>query len=402
MSDTEKITMIREAIPASQNTVYFNTGSVGPISTITSAAIQESNASELRDGRANMAGFMAMMQNKTDLRQAFADLVKAKPAEIALTHHTTDGMNIAAHGLAWQAGDEIITTTLEHPGGLLPLYVLRQRFGVTVRVIDLPADIAPEEVVARLEAAITPRTRLLAMSHVGWNTGMRMPLAEIVAMAHRHHVLTLFDGAQAAGAIPLDLPASGVDFYTVSGQKWLGGPEGTGALYVRGESLSRLSPTFVGYSSMDMIGRHDWTGYFLPQPDARRFEVGTVYRPAIKAMLANLRWLAHEVGWDWIHARIAALHDYSRAALTAMPGVTVISPRGPQAGLVVFNLAGYDPARVTLKLGEENIIVRFIGEPYALRISTGFYNTEADVDRLIEALEAIQQLDPESLPEWKW
>ena len=402
MSDQEKIAMIREAIPASQNTVYFNSGSVGPTSTVTSRAIRESDTLELMEGRASMAGFMAMMQTKSDLRQAFADLVKAEPAEIALTHHTTDGMNIAAHGLAWQAGDEIVTTTLEHPGGLLPLYVLRQRQGVVVKVVDLPADISPQEVVARLEAAITPRTRLLAMSHVAWNTGMRMPMDEIVTMARRHHVLTLFDGAQAAGAIPLDLPASGVDFYTVSGQKWLGGPEGTGALYVRGESLSLLSPTFVGYSSMDPIGRHDWTGYYLPQRDACRFEVGTVYRPAITAMLANLGWLANEVGWPWIYARIAALHDYARQALAALPGVTVISPPGPQAGLVVFSLAGYDPARVTLKLAEEKIVLRFISEPYALRISTGFYNTEADVDRLIEALQAIQKLDPELLPEWNW
>jgi L-cysteine/cystine lyase len=108
------------------------------------------------------------------------------------------------------------------------------------------------------------------------------------------------------------------------------------------------------------------------------------------------------VGWPWIHARIAALHDYARQALAALPGVTVISPPGPQAGLVVFSLAGYDPARVTLKLAEEKIVLRFISEPYALRISTGFYNTEADVDRLIEALQAIQKLDPELLPEWNW
>lgn len=402
MSDTEKITMIREAIPATQNKVYFNTGSVGPISAITSDRIRQGDTLELQEGRATMAGFMATLQTKTDLRQAFADLVKASVEEIALTHHTTDGMNIVAHGLSWQSGDEIITTNLEHPGGLLPLYVLRQRFGVIVKVIDLPAHISPAEVVTRLEAAITPRTRLLAMSHVAWNTGMRMPMAEITAMARQHHVLTLFDGAQAVGAIPLDLPASGVDFYAMSGQKWLGGPEGTGALFVRRENLNLLAPTFVGYVSMDPIGRHDWTGYFLPQPDARRFEVGTVYRPAIGAMLANLTWLREQVGWEWIHARIAALHDYSRAALAATPGVTVISPPGPQAGLVVFNLDGYDPARVMLKLDDEDIILRFISEPYALRISTGFYNSEADVDRLIAALRAIQQIDPESLPEWTW
>ena len=402
MNDSEKLAMIRDAMPATAKLAYFNAGSVGPIATITVNAIQEGNTAELSEGRANMAAFMRSKQTTNDLRALMAQLVNAGLDEITITHNTTDGMNIAAHGLNWQPGDEIITTKLEHPGGLLPFYVLRERFGVVVKIIDIPADISPDEVIDRFEAAITPRTRLLAFSHVAWNTGMCLPLTGIVAMAHRHHVLSAVDGAQGAGAVPLDLPATGVDFYALPGQKWLCGPEGIGALYVRRESLSLLRPTFVGYRSMDPDGGHDWAGYYTPQKDARRFEAATVYRPAIKGMVANLNWLQETVGWGWIYARIAHLAEYAHRALSALPGVTVITPPGPQAGLITFNVDGYDPPRVMTKLGEEGIVLRFVPTPHALRISTGFYNSEADIDRLVAGLQAIQKIDPELLPEYEW
>ncbi len=391
--------MIRESMPVTQKKVYLNTGAVGPLSTITSQALQQGNQRELVEGRSDVNEFLAFKETKAVLRRAFAGLVKAAPEQIALTHHTTDGMNTIAHGLNWRPGDEIVTTNFEHPGGLLPLYVLRQRFGVVVKVIAFSA--ADVSVIDRLQAAITPRTRLLAISHVTWNTGSCLPLAEIVAMAHRYNVLVLVDGAQAVGAMKLNLPASGVDFYAMPGQKWLCGPEGIGAMYIRSDNLNVIAPTYVGYASMDGNAGHDWSGNYMPHPDARRYEVATVYRPAIRAMIDNLVWLDETVGWEWIHHRIASLAEYAYRKLNATSGVTVLSPGRPQSGLVVFNLDGYDPARVVLKLSEEGIILRFLNEPAALRISTGFYNNEEDIDRLIAALQAVQEMDPDLLPVWE-
>ncbi|MEW5960823.1 MAG: aminotransferase class V-fold PLP-dependent enzyme, partial [Chloroflexota bacterium] len=394
----EKITQIRQVMPVTRQKVYLNTGVCGPLSTVLDEVLRQSQAAELAEGRASVAGFQMLRQARDDLRAALARLVKADPSQIALTHHTTEGMNIISHGLNWQPGDEIVTTDLEHPGGLLPLYVLRQRRGVAVHVVPLTADDSPEAIVARLETAITPRTRLLAWSHVAWNLGARLPLAEIVAMAHRRHVLTLVDGAQSMGAIPLDLPASGVDFYAFPGQKWLCGPEGLGGLYVRSERLSLVWPTFAGYATIAGPGKYDAAGSFMPAAGAARFEVGTVNRPMLQAMVANLAWLGETIGWDWIHARIAHLSGYAHAALSALAGVRVITPAAARAGLITFSLEGYDPARVMIRLAEEGLILRYIDHPYALRISTGFYNTEADIDRLVAALQAIQDSDPESLP----
>jgi L-cysteine/cystine lyase len=117
-------------------------------------------------------------------------------------------------------------------------------------------------------------------------------------------------------------------------------------------------------------------------------------------MMVNLSWLEETIGWEWIYNRIIYLARYAYNALSRLSGVTVITPSGPQAGLISFNLDGYDPARVMTKLMQDNIILRFIPHPYVLRISTGFYNTEADIDRLIAALEAILTSDPESLPKY--
>ena len=383
MSESQKITQIRQMMPAVQNKVYLNTGTCGPLSTLTIDAMNQANTQELQEGRADLSGFKILKETIDELRAAFARLVKVTPQEIALTHHTTEGINIVAHGLTWQPGDEIVTTTSEHEGGLLPIYTLRQRYGVNVKVID----IAPDEVLAQLGEAITPRTRLLVISHVLWNTGTRLPLNDIVALARRRHVLVLVDGAQSAGSIPLDLPATNVDFYALPGQKWLCGPEGIGALYVRQGRLSLVSPTFVGYSSLEDAHSYDFTGYFQPvRNSARRFEVGTIYRPGMRGMAANLKWLDETIGWEWIYNRIEHLAEYARQALRELPGITILTPSGPQAGLVTFNMDGLDPSKTMLKLAQDGIILRFIRYPYALRISTGFYNTEEDIDRLVTTL----------------
>jgi L-cysteine/cystine lyase len=383
MSEFQKVAQIRQTMPAVQNKVYLNTGTCGPLSTLTIDTMNQANTQELQEGRAELSGFKHLAETMAELRAAFAHLVKANPSEIALTHHTTGGINIVAHGLNWQPGDEVVTTTSEHEGGLLPAYVLRQRHGVDVKIID----ITPDNVIAELEAAITPRTRLLLISHVLWNTGARLPLQNIVTMAHQHNVLVLVDAAQSAGSIPLDLPATGVDFYAFTGQKWLCGPEGIGALYVRQDRLSLVSPIFVGFSTLENIDGYDLSGNFLPARDsARRFEVGTIYRPGIYGMLANLKWLDETVGWDWIHQRIEHLAEYARNTLRKLPGTTILTPPGGQAGLVTFNVAELDPTKTMLKLSNDGIIVRFIRHPYALRISTGFYNSEEDIDRLVTAL----------------
>ena len=397
MTDDEKARLARAEMPVTGRKTYLNTGTAGPLARVTQEALEAGGRFDYETGRGTFSSFPRLMEDIVELRARFAALMGVGDYEVALTHHTTDGVNIVANGIAWQAGDEVVTTSAEHEGGLLPLYVQKRRHGVTVRVVDIGTGDSPDEIAVKLGRAIGPRTRLLAISHVNWNTGLRMPIESIAAIARERDVLTLVDGAQSAGAIPMELASSGVDFYAAPAQKWLCGPEGIGALWVRAESLALLEPTFIGFFSLVDTSSYDLSGNFMPAPGARRFEVGTVYRPAVKAMCANLEWLSEELGWSWIHARIAALAERARSALLEIPEVEMVTPSCAGSGLLTFALRGYDHSRVVAELEKSGIVVRNLHDPDALRVSTGFYNNDEDIARLVEGLRAITAMDPEAL-----
>lgn len=383
MTDQDKLADIRQELPAVSECAYLNTGTCGPLPRRTTNAIQTEAERELLRGRIDFDGYMRLLRATNELRERMARLLGADAEEIALTHHTTEGMNIGTWGLNWKPGDELITTTLEHEGGLLPAYMAGRRLGVTVRVVDLGSGEA--DVVGQLEQAITPRTRLISVSHVSFSSGARLPLAEIVEMAHRHRVLVLADGAQSAGAMPIDLHALGVDMYAVPGQKWLCGPEGIGALYVRRDRLSEIQPTNVGFLSLWPDLRIDFTGEFQLSPDARRYEVGSVFRPAYYGMLESLRWLEDEVGWSWAFERIAALSQEAVTMLEGLDGVRVLTPPN-RAGLIAFTLDGHAPDEVVAGLAQRGIRIRPIKHFRCLRVCTGFFNTSEELSLLADAL----------------
>jgi L-cysteine/cystine lyase len=340
---------------------------------------------ELVHGRIDSEDLMRLLATADDVRARFAALLGADAREIALTHHTTEGMNIGTWGLGWRPGDELVTTSLEHEGGLLPVYMAARRLGLTGRVVDV--GLGDGDVVERLEQAFTARTRLLSISHVSFMNGAQFPLAEIIDMAHRHHVLVLVDGAQSAGVIPLDVHGLDVDLYAVPGQKWLCGPEGMGALYVRKDLWGEVLPTWTGFLSVYPGMNYDLTGEFMLAPDARRYEVGSIFRPGLYGMQASLQWLEEEVGWGWAFSRIGALAQEAAGMLAGLPGVRILTP-GTPAGLVSFTLEGQEPEAVVNGLAARSlpIRIRWIKLLRCLRISTGFYNTSEDLLALREAL----------------
>lgn len=379
-----KIAAIRQELPVVERQVYLNSGTAGPLPRRTMAAIAALNERHLLDGRAIFKPYIEeYIPLLGELRASFARLLGATAAEIALTHHTTEGMNIALWGLNWQPGDEIVTTTQEHPGGLLPAYAVARRFGLGVRLVEV--ETTPDDAAAAILAALSPRTRLVALSHVLYSTGAVLPVAAIAAEAHRRGVLVAVDGAQAAGAIPVTVRELGVDFYAVPGQKWLCGPEGVGALYVARERLSDLAPTFVGFFSIRDEEAMDLTGHFLPAAGAQRYEQGTLYWPALFGMQESLRWLEAEVGWPWIYEQTAAITQRCRALLAALPGVTVHTP-APHGPLTTFSIDEVEAMTAATRLADEGIVVRSIPHSNRLRTATGFFNTEEDLARLCEGL----------------
>ena len=207
-------------------------------------------------------------------------------------------------------------------------------------------------------------------------------------MGRERGIPVLIDGAQSAGAIPVDVKALDVDFYAIPMQKWLCGPDGTGALYVRKESLDHVAPTSVGYWSIKHEEGHSEEMELAE--GAQRFEVGGRQTAALAGQCAVLSWLEETVGHQWLFERISSLSAYAYHALKALPGVTMLTPRPGTSGLVSFLLEGRDVKEVVKQLcNEHNIYIRDIPSTKSLRVSTGFYNTEDEIDTLVHALRAL-------------
>ncbi len=313
-------------------------------------------------------------------RQAAARLVGAAPEDVALTQNTTHGMNLGVASIDWRQGDEVVSTTTEHPGCLVPLHVLEKRFGVRVNLIPPPAT------AEKVEAAMGPKTRLVALSHVDWTSGEVLPLEEICALARERDVLTLVDGAQSVGNIPVDAPSSGVEMYAFTGHKWVLGPEGMGAFYVR--SGCDVPSTNVGFLSLLDPSTFDADGGYELRSDARRFEASTM-SPVLAVGFATAAEAVHErgeAGFEGIRHRANLLMDL----LSELPRVTLRSPRPAKSGLVSFEVEGAAAKEVAERLLEKQFVLRYIPGPRSyIRASTHLFNVEEEIEALVKAVGAL-------------
>ncbi len=351
---------------------------------------------ELRTGRAHEAFVEESVQRAEEARSAVAAVLTTDPSHIALTHSTADGMNIATWAIDWKAGDRLVTTSLEHPGGISAAWSLRERFGVELVVADVGLG-EPERVFAALDEAIVPGTRLVAVSHVSWATGARLPVDRIVSLAHERGALVAIDGAQAAGAIPIAVEEIGTDFYAASGQKWLCGPEGTGALYCASSVLDRPRTVFGSWWSFESF---DLQANGRLWPDARRFEASTLHKPSVVGFARSCAWLAMFLGFPWIHERTARLAEMAVSILGDVPGVEVLTPRQSMAGIVTFRIDGW-PAKEALRelSARTYAIARTVAPLNAIRISTGFFNTAGELGRFRDGVALLAAHTPDTLPQ---
>ncbi len=382
MPDLTHLERIRQQMPATTKNIFLNAGSFGPLPSCVLQAMQEQIQEEWQNGRLGAAAFEAMGKIYGDARSSVARLLNAELDEIALTDNTGEGLNIISNGIQWHEDDEVITTNHEHMSLLAPLYQLRDRYGIVVRFADIgPAAELP--VLKPIADLVTSRTRLISVSHVTWTTGAVLNISEVAYMGREWGIPVLIDGAQSAGAIPVDVKALGIDFYAIPMQKWLCGPDGTGALYVRKDALSYVSPTYVGPWSIKHEEGLEWELL----ESAQRFEVGGRQTAAIAGQAAVLKWLEQTVGHQWLFERIASLSGYAYKALSEVPGLTILTPQPGESGLVSFKLEGRDDAEIVTYLRDKhNIYIRNIPTTKSLRISTGFYNTEEEIDKIVAAL----------------
>ncbi|HEY7828124.1 MAG TPA: aminotransferase class V-fold PLP-dependent enzyme [Candidatus Limnocylindrales bacterium] len=395
--EAEKVAGLRQALPATSAGIYLNTGTCGPLPAETAAAMAELADWELRLGRGSPDTLYDILQRMEEARASVAAIIGADIRDMALTHAATEAMNIATWGIDWQPGDLAVTARRsEHAGGLAALYGVRDRFGIELDLVDI-GDGEPAHVLEAFDRAIRPGTRLVSLSHVSHATGTVLPIAEISTLAHERGALVAIDGAQAVGAMPVDVAALGVDLYAIAGQKWLLGPEGTGALYVAPAALERLRPTYASFWAFE---EHDLEGVARLWPNARRFE-GTsgVNHGLVIGFARSCGWLSMYVGLEWAHARTARLARQTADRLAAIPGVSLITPPSAMAGLVVFSLTGWPAETIVDELGARIFVIsRPVKDYDAVRFSVAWFNTEAELERTLELVAELARHTPESMP----
>jgi L-cysteine/cystine lyase len=376
--DREKIDQLRSQLPALQGSTYFNAGSNGPISKPAHDLLIQKASEEYTAGRADLAFYGQCRDCANHLRETIAGIFNAKVSEVAIMRSTTEGMNAALNGVMWRPGDEIITTQLEHICLFAAIGSVSHRHGVTARMVDIGN--GGGDVLGAIADATTPRTRVIAISHVQWTSGAVMPLREIARFARERGILTIIDAAQGGGQVMVDFPALEVDAYCVAGQKWLCGPNSSGIMLMREDRLGDFRTSYLRY------GAFDGSGYVLPPAGAMRFEMGESYSPAISAFDRGLEWMRDEVGFEWLTKRNTALGKRCIQALKKVKGVTITTPEDKMAGMVCFNIEGMHPRDVSEKLAARGHTIRFVDQkPGATtaRISAAWWCTEDEVDDLV-------------------
>jgi L-cysteine/cystine lyase len=357
---------VRARFPVLERFAYLNAGTFGPLARATLGAVEAEQRSAGELGRGGKAYFEGMLETRERVRAALAAQIGAPAEHVALTTSTTDGCNVVVRGLGLGADDEVVTTDSEHFGLIGPLIASGAKLRIA-RLKGRPAD----EALASICAEVTPRTTLIAVSHVLWLTGHRIPVAEL---REATGVPVLVDGAQGAGAIPVD--ATGVDFYTVSAQKWLCGPDSTGALYVREPDRLRVSaPSYFAQAEYDLEAPS-----FVPKPGAARHDGGWIPTPSLAGLEAALTDLP-----EWRFARAAELATRCREVLTEA-GYEVVTEPG-HSTLVSFRVPG-DPAALATRCYEAGVVIRDLPGTDLLRVSCGYWTSEDDLQRLVAALRA--------------
>ena len=358
MFDVQKF---RKEFLVCKDFAYMNAGTFGPLPRDCTTQMQRFSILESKRGRSgdNYLGETSCMWR--GLRDHFSYLINASSDEIALTRSTSDGINAVLWGFGLKSGDEIVTSTEEHPGLLAPLAAVKKTLGVHIRAVPLSA----------LAESVDQNTTMVACSHVSWVTGALAPLGELAKL----DVPVLLDGAQALGAIPVDVRRLGCEFYAAPGQKWLCGPDGTGMLYVADEWRDRLSLAWPHYGS---LGNTDRPLDLVPNRGASRFDSGFFPGPAAAGLIGSFQFLG-DVGWDKIHNQAL---DQTEKARTVLAEHFELKPA---SDTTLISWQQKDAERVVEKLAEERVIVRSIPSRFLVRASIGAWTSDDDIDRLVEA-----------------
>jgi L-cysteine/cystine lyase len=373
----------RSQFPALSNKIYFNYGGQGTMPQGAMDAISQSQAHIQSIGPFGSEAYSWIAPQIQASREAIASTLNVPSDTITLTGNVTIGCNIAMWGIDWHAGDHLLLSDCEHPGVIATAQEIARRFGVEVTTCPLMATLNEGDPISIIAENLRPKTRLVVLSHVLWNTGQVLPIDKIVEVCRSNNSLLLIDAAQSVGVIPLDLTALGVDLYAFTGHKWLCGPAGVGGLYVRPETRESLHPTFIGLSGIITNNQAQPTGW---QPDGRRYEVSTLptslYIGLKEAITIHEQWGTAQERYE----QICQNSNYLWQKLNSLPNVKCLKNSPPESGLVSFQVTNQLSFKLVQSLESENILTRTIANPNCIRVSVHYLTLESEIDQLIAAI----------------
>ena len=316
-----------------------------------------------------------------EVRRKLAEFIGASTDEVVITRNTTEGMNFVASGLDLGEGDEVILSTMEHPGGTHPWRMKAKRYGIAIK--EVPIGLPPksvDEFVRAFEEKITPNTKVISISHTVYISGLISPLKELCKMAHENGVLVLADSAHGIGMLDLNMEELGIDFFATSPYKWMGAPTGVGVLYVRKDVQDMLWPT---------IASSGWDTH----KNAMKFETLSQRADALTIALGEAIDFQNVIGKQKVERRIKALAGYLKKELKTIPGLRLHTSEDPyiSGGLTAFSIDGVEPKKIVDFVREKyNIVIRTVGSEekgtYGIRVSTPIYVTYKHVDMLLEGI----------------
>lgn len=316
-----------------------------------------------------------------EYRDPLATFVGATRDEIALVRNATEANNYVANGIDMKPGDEVLMSDQEHPGGEQPFQMRAKRYGIVVKKFNIP--LPPKNAAAilnRVNEAITPRTRMIFVSHITTVTGVVLPVKEIAALARQKQILSAIDGAHVPGMMALNLHDLGCDMYTASPHKWLQAPKGSGFLYVRDEVIDRVWNT---------IATEGWNE---PQLRAERFQrIGSSNVPALAGLKASIE-LANSIGMDRIEKRHRELCDYIHGEMLKRGAVSWTSPDPAlRCAIATVNVPPIQRMDLETWLWKQHKIRIRGGEPSKLRLCTPYYLLRSDIDRYLGAFDEYRK-----------
>ncbi|HBK22400.1 MAG TPA: cysteine lyase [Planktothrix sp. UBA10369] len=374
----------RQQFPALANKAYFNYGGQGPLPQVSMDAIVQGYNDMQSYGPFSGKVYQWQNQETQLTRHLVANELGISPETLTFTENVTVGCNIVLWGIDWQPGDHLLISDCEHPGILAIIQEIQRRFHLEVSFFPLRETLNQGDPVAMISEYLKPNTRLLVISHILWNTGQVLPLTEIVNLCHNYNTKVLVDAAQSVGVLPLKLAETGVDFYGFTGHKWLCGPDGLGGLYVSAESLSELSPTFIGWRSIigDEQGKPiSWT------PDGKRYEVATSAYPLYAAFRQAIS-LHHQWGTATErYQQICQNSQYLWQKLSEIPQIQCLKTSPPEAGLVSFQLTKVKSHKSLVDyLENRGIFLRTLLDPNCVRACVHYFTSPSEIDQLIETI----------------